>query len=313
MEIKIPYQFNLFLFIANLTEWHFSCRQNFNRIWKRQPYPLSPVEQRQLILFKNALIRYYQKTGEHLTSFFANGRNINWRILSKILDEKDIEVIKETFSLFRSRFNFFYNRQKKNMFAVAQVVKKNRENNQTYLEQTKNLYGCKERKNCDVLIALSEDSNHNSGGIYFASSRKGHIILQFGDFQLKEDHQPILMVFYHELGHHFQENNYWRKLSEKNEAKIRIPIKFKNQGINVKDIIDEPIHTALWGKNGIFTEKIFGVRKSAEKETGSYYYQVELCAQKIKPLVQNYLKNNKKADQELIEHIIRTWNNLNSK
>lgn len=311
MEIKIPYQFNLFLFITNLAEWHFSYRPHFNKVWRNQPTPFSPIEQNQLILFKKVLVKYCQKNNEHLTSFFASHENINWEMLTKTLNKKDIEIIKKTFSEFQPRFDFFYNRQKDNMSIVSELVKKNIGKNKSYLEQTKNLYDYKGKENCDILIALSENSNHGSGGMYFNDKGKGYIILQFGDFKLEEDNFPVLMVFYHELGHHFQKNNYWQKLTEKNKFKIKISNEFRKQGVDTGDIIDEPIHSALWGRNGIFTEKIFGFKKPATRIKGSYYYQLKLCVEKIKPLIKKYLDENKKADQELMNYIIKTWNGLN--
>jgi len=43
---------NFYFFVQNLSEWHFSCRKNYNVLWQKELGILSPKEKKALKVFK---------------------------------------------------------------------------------------------------------------------------------------------------------------------------------------------------------------------------------------------------------------------
>ena len=49
---------NFAFFVQNLSNWHFSCRQNYNLLWEKELGKLSPEEKRALETFKKVRSRF---------------------------------------------------------------------------------------------------------------------------------------------------------------------------------------------------------------------------------------------------------------
>ena len=50
---------NFYFFIANLSEWHFSCRKRYNFFWLAADDKFSKTEKKYLKIFKKILLKYH--------------------------------------------------------------------------------------------------------------------------------------------------------------------------------------------------------------------------------------------------------------
>ncbi|MCX6812375.1 MAG: hypothetical protein NTW79_02020 [Candidatus Berkelbacteria bacterium] len=313
---KINKQLNLFLFISNLSEWHFSCRKSFNEIWKTKPTPLSDVEKTTLLNFVKILKKYNKKNKEHLIAEFVKSNSINWQKISNRISSRDVATIKNAFQIFQPRFEYFYSAQKRNMVEIAKFLENNLEKNKNAVDKARVIYQNSENFSFDVLICLSENSNKSAGGMYFSSGKKGYIVIQFGDFNLADDNYPLLNTFYHEISHHFQNTENYIKLVNKCKDQIVISKKYVDDGVDKNDIINEIVNAALWGEFGVLSQKVFSISDSElekkfealPKKDRDYYDQIKYCAYKFRGIIQKKISDNLALNNEDILSVVNIWN-----
>jgi len=97
---------NFYFFVQNLSEWHFSCRKNYNIFWQQQFGKLTTKEKKALENFNKIRLRYDQGKTCFEKSFFT--KKNPWRSLSLTLTSKEYKVIYNIFSLFQNRFEKLY-------------------------------------------------------------------------------------------------------------------------------------------------------------------------------------------------------------
>src|SRR3989344_125447 len=101
---------NQFFFIANLSEWHFSCRLDYNKAWIKEMGALSNEEKKELAIFSNILQKYgfiYDKNGETKyigKYFYRYSEKRAWEGLKKNITQKEFLEIKNAFTFFEKRF-----------------------------------------------------------------------------------------------------------------------------------------------------------------------------------------------------------------
>lgn len=106
---------NQFFFIANLSEWHFSCRPDYNKKWIEQTGSLNNEEKKKLKKFSSILRKYgfvYDKKGETKyigKYFYCYSEKIAWRELGKNITQKEFLEIKNVFKVFDRRFKKIWN------------------------------------------------------------------------------------------------------------------------------------------------------------------------------------------------------------
>jgi hypothetical protein len=110
-EFKINKLANQFFFISNLSEWHFSCRKDYNKEWLKQTGLLNKDEVRALKRFKKIIKKYgffiNNKTKEtkYLGKiFYLYSENDAWKKLETSVNKKEYLIIKNTFDAFQERF-----------------------------------------------------------------------------------------------------------------------------------------------------------------------------------------------------------------
>lgn len=92
---------NLFFLVSNFSEWHFSCRTDYNRAWIEKTKPLKIDEVEALSKFKKVINKY----GFELSKiFYTNNEEAAWKNLRKITKESEFTTIKETLQIFKPKF-----------------------------------------------------------------------------------------------------------------------------------------------------------------------------------------------------------------
>ncbi len=120
---------NLFFFIVNLTEWHFSCRSKYNQIWLKQGGKLTPREKKLLIQLKKISQKYNFETRKYLGRYVYCCQEQNkFDKLAKVLTPEEFDIITECLEVFQKRFSKVYNRKLLEKWSKAlksEVVDKN--------------------------------------------------------------------------------------------------------------------------------------------------------------------------------------------
>jgi hypothetical protein len=105
---------NLYFFVSNLTEFHFSCRKHFNIDWVSATGPLSR-EEKKAIRNTEPIFKKYGFAIKNSKPFYL-GRYFycpddkeKFDNLKKYLLPEEYEKISESFNIFESRFNKIYN------------------------------------------------------------------------------------------------------------------------------------------------------------------------------------------------------------
>ena len=237
-----------FLFLHDLSGWHYSARGSFRDYWIRTPSKLTKKEQTALAAWQKLNADFYKKKKDFILGNYLSGK----------LNKHDRKTILSTFEILGPRFEFHYQQQLPNMKKVAAYLRKFK--GSRHLEKTHKLYGIKDR-NLPIYLAMSHNANKSAGGMRLGS----FVILQFGDYKLKKDNSTMLNVLSHELTHGGSVSRY---LSAK--PNIKLPRLFTG---DTKDFIDEVIHKALWSEIGLFSQKQFGW--SDQKVEKSYRFLLE--------------------------------------
>lgn len=318
MKILIQKQLNLFLFIVNLTEWHFSVTKSFNKKWKKLPKPLSLEEKRVLLDLTKILKSYQQKYQEHLIIEFLGENRINWNKLSQKLLPENIKTLKYALKIFESRFEYFYCRQYSNMEKLKKSLLSFFAKSKSWLEKIQNFYNWVSKKEILIYLTLSSEANKQAGGIFFENSKKAYVILQFGDFNLKQEKWPLIDVLLHEISHLYQGSLMWENLIKKPTQKIIVLQDFKNEGITQKDVMNELIHCTLFSEVGTISQKIFNwsnqeILKKVDKLKSQkifYHQAVLITSYSLRNEVQKYINSKEKIDKGLIELAVEQWNRV---
>lgn len=96
---------NLFHFVNNLSQWHFSCRKHYNLAWLVETGELTPVEREALQLYAAIARRF--PYGEHWIGrafILADDESQAWNGVSRTVEPSDVPVLRSIFETMTPRF-----------------------------------------------------------------------------------------------------------------------------------------------------------------------------------------------------------------
>jgi hypothetical protein len=108
------YTENLFFFVSNLSEFHFSCRKEYNEEWQKIFGKINKEEAKLLGKFRVVLKKHgFNKDGVYLgVLIFTSSENQKLESLEKILSARDFALVKETLKKFEPKFKQIYKKNK---------------------------------------------------------------------------------------------------------------------------------------------------------------------------------------------------------
>ncbi len=312
---KISKLDNLYFFVSNLTEFHFSCRKHFNKDWISADGDLSQKEKRAINDIKPIFKKYgfIVKNNRSLylgKYFYCPSDKDKWDSVKEYLSPSEYKKFVDGFKILEPRFNRIYNEDllKKWKAALEQEL-----NSKRFID----LYNSTERflrpkkdelfLNIHLLISPSL-ANTASGG---ANLGNKDITLEVPVFNLTAEQVELAAgILLHELAHIWFENNSnyatGKKLSGKNFSLIKEVI--------IDSISPSGFPSQLYSKNSdpfkwYLLHNIANGKESFEsfKNNGKTDYQ-KLKAYMvwlIYPLVALYFLKKKKLDSEFIKAVIR--------
>jgi len=233
-----------YFFIQNLSEWHFSCVKAYNETWRKELGKFTSQEEKTLAKFKIVHQKYTFGKDYLGQYFYLTSKPFD--ILKQKLPKQDSNIVSQTFSIFKNKFNVFYKKE----YPLLKKWKLLLDKNLNYEARNKRITNILEviynnydrEKNLDVYV-LPSIRNVTSGSGYIGNN-KG-ITAAISRQPLKNNNHSIAIVW-HETIHRCFEKKYFMPLLESAFSSDRDTI----------NLIKEVTASSLF-PNGLLGEKFF--------------------------------------------------------
>lgn len=324
---------NNFFFISNLSEWHFSCRRDYNEEWLRN-YPLSSQEKKALLSFKKLIKKYCFNTNnkkeKYLGNIFYHYRdNQVWIKLKKTLSKSEYKIILNTFEIFSPRFEQMW----KNLGAEERERRVALINCELRLSKNNNiirtldlLFDQSAPKNIRVITLFSPlDSKSTAAGSANIGPRS--LTLEIPKLKKKSFELNVSTgILFHEIIHIISRTAGIEKIIKESIKKLRMPTRIQNCYLSTFELVNETLVNSLapygyllknfYGKS--FYQKIFSstnvriMEKSYKdfenRNAVNPYRLIKYLIWKDYDLINNYLEKNKLVDKNFVKIIISILN-----
>lgn len=337
-EFKISKLANQFFFISNLSEWHFSCRKEYNQEWIKQAGPLNKKENKFLEEFRRIIKKYgftRDKKGQSKylgQTFFLYPKKEAWDKLERSIRKDEFKKIKEVFEALRSRFDKIWTaKSKKILIAQVKYFKhylNNPENNKLF-EDLKKILGNQRSPQKITVIALASplkgDGITAAGG---ANIGDEYITLEIPWLKNNSwEFEYSVGILAHEIGHVFFNSSRKFKMLEKIINDLKLPkFLFKNiiPKSNTLELITEIIIESLI-PYGYLSQKYFknfnpvqisfskgnlkimgeNFEKFKSGKSASVYRLRRFIIWQLYPFIINWIETKGTIDEKFIKEIIQ--------
>ena len=304
---KVSYVGNVFHFVSNLAQWHFSCRSGYKDFWLKEAGGLTNVEDAALEKARELFLKYTFGKNFWGKIFLREREEIVWAQAKENFGE-DAGKFKEIFDIFEPRFQQFWKNDKNLLEQWGGRIK--------VINFLLTPPGLTE----DLDIFFGNKTNSRTIEIFLlmnipGNSAYGSSVIGPGAITLEISRtpfgflRPVVLVTWHELIHNiWQDNNYW-KLIEGFGREIKSPSPVK--GISWQELINEAVTESLFS-HGYLAQKYFGFPSqkyfaaelnSAESSKNSLNYWRDLSASKLFSIAEDYIENRKPLDIAFLQQI----------
>jgi hypothetical protein len=271
---------NIYFFIQNLSEWHFSNRKSYNTLWKKELGPFGKKEEQALKELKKIHLKYgFHQELPYLGSFFILSKN-PWKALKSQLAKQEITILKQIFLTFQAKFRVLWQKDFPLLKQWQEKLTKKANNKKLVHAIDRQLsifYKTHSPKKVRVYLFLAPQGiggTANPGG--------SNITLEISHFPLTKVNIALGMIWHETIHAHYEKYFFLPLLNKKfPQAKNR----------ELKNLIQEATAQALF-PFGILGRKIL---KTKEPKNSAKY---------VKPLsrlIQRYLKSKHSIDLNYIK------------
>ncbi len=198
---------NFFFFLSNLTEWHFSCRREYNIEWLRQTGPLTVSERQALARWKTLLKKYGFRfvNGSSLylgqPFFLPSSASQKWAAVRRFVCPAEYELARSTFARFKPRFKRIWQPAGVKAWRSALEEKTNTRAAQTLLRDAESfLRPARRLSSASVHLLLSPSRTRSVAG--GANVGRGHVTLEVPIHLLREwNVENGVAILTHEIVH----------------------------------------------------------------------------------------------------------------
>lgn len=308
---------NHFFFAANLSEWHFSCRQTYNKKWQELLGPLTNSEKKSLVKFCKILKDFGFKEIQpgilnSLGSAFIIGQNKNdvYKELLTDISKNDVDIVKNSLDLMEYKFNIWWKKIENTLLKNKQILEQELISDRTkkIIGIIENFFNIESTANAiDVYLLGQPDSNYMGGG--GANIGKNRLTLEVN--QLIPNHsstEHALGVIFHETGHLiFMQPSIFNLIKEcLNERRIDLRRKFFPEQVDPLTIVNEAILESLI-PNGYLGIEYLHYQKNVLDNLNAiknYNNFRKIIIHKMTPLAKKYIESKTSVDKEYIFKII---------
>lgn len=313
LEFKINRSANKFFFISNLSEWHFSCMPEYNRIWIKETGELNFIEKKLLKNFTKISKKYGFENkfclGLPFIIFSAKKALENTK---ENIKQEEFFILEKTFSAFEKRFSKIWKKEKIKLIESRKLLQKQLPNMdfqkfildiETFFEKKLNL------KNFNVRLLACPEEAGSMGG---TALDKKNISIEVSRQNAAKDYMQIIM---HEIIHLLADEKIREVL-----LKAEIKQNKKIAGRNIFETLNEMIISSLMP--GYLSEKYFKIDfgkealnqikffKNFSDDSEKWAYLENTVIHKSYKIAKNYIDNKKVLDQKYIAEIYKIINKI---
>lgn len=312
-KFKISKLANQFFFISNLSEWHFSCRRQYNQIWRGMLPPFTKEQEKSLQRFGKVLEKRGKAKG---TIYFPilykaiSGENIN-AITSKMNNEERNTII-HAFRLFHPAFRQIWKESKPRLQQFIPLIKKARYQNKIKkaFEIIEIYFG---KSKCDSITAYLFIAPKNQWGGGGGNIGPGRITMEIGDVSFAGVNWAST-VFVHEATHKCCQDDFIKLLKTftkslpANSYKNFTMVKFFG---DLETVLSELITSSIIGE-GLINRLVFkfpsedqlrrDITKLNWQELSFSALLRKSAALALYSLNSRYLKNKRLIDSDYIKY-----------
>lgn len=289
---KIIRYANLYFFIQNLSEWHFSNRKSHNETWRKEL--LFSTEAESCIHEFKKIHQRYSFGDKYLGRPFFLHKD-PWPTVELLVGRDDSTKIKNIFAILESYFNIICIKDEVTLREWGMIIVEPAFVASTsFINNTlANFYGCA-LYNEDCIIYLLLSTEKKNGGTAGTISDKA-ITLELSHTPTKLE-KHMLNVLWHELIHLYFKNCVFFPLLGK----------CTNNNWEMMGRIDELVASALL-PNGLLKQKIL---TTPDKSRTSRYFNTRIDSEKIvnvQKLIYPYLQRKKAVDMNLVQKLCKIY------
>jgi hypothetical protein len=310
---------NLFHFISNLVDWHFSVRSSYKKYWLKKTGNLTSEDK---IWLNKAKVLFqehgFSSNNNWSTVLLRRPEDDLWQVAEERFGKKDTDRFREIHDYFLPRFEKIWPAEKK---LLSSWENKLQESLGTYtpnalLDDLNTLFGVVPDFSNDIKVILLLSSPASMGG--GANVGKGGITLEISNMQLEKT-KEVWLLFWHELIHvYWERNNEYMNMIKNYLDKTNITSFSKN--IPAKVVIKEAVMESLI-PYGFLAQRHFSFKSKAHtlkklqdyvgkkrlENSMSYWRRYSLIkmldiakeyVEKKKPIDKNYLNKVAQALEE---------------
>lgn len=306
-NVKFTKLGNYFFFISNLTEWHFSCPKEYNKLWLKKTGSLTLKEKKSLKKLAKILKKYGFAKEEKVTwlgtPFIISTEKRVWENVKKWVNKKEYKEIKKIFEIFKPRFEKIWSKESSKLSQAKKLLSKRLTSKlRAALSDLSNFYDSKlpEKMTINIyLFAIPRESSRIGGG---AALRQKGITLEIRDLKNIQDY---LLVVMHEISHSFLEKDSIKKIK-----KIVMGFRFPSNKL-IKErgkigLISELILCSLI-PDGYLAKKYFKIprKEKLKKFQQGWKSLVEYVTFHLYPLAEKYIDTERSLDRNFIVATVR--------
>jgi hypothetical protein len=222
-EFLISETENLFFFISNLANWHFSCRSDYNAVWLKTSGPLNDKERMTLKEFGDLMRKhgFVYKNNKSLylgRAFFVPIESRKWGAVKSMLSEDEVALVKNAFELFKPRFRGMWHSKQLRQWKTILSKKLMDTKTKNIFSGIEDFLGAKRIPTIIVhLIASPSVKMAVSGG---ANLGRGHLTMELPVFKIHDwNIGNAIAIIAHEVAHTLVDGENIQKLLAKFASK----------------------------------------------------------------------------------------------
>lgn len=336
LTFKVSKLVNLFFFVANLSEWHRSCRPAYNQKWLAATGSLSPKEQSALEKFRTVIKKYGFRCKNNASLyigrfFFQYPKEKIREQLRTVTTAKEYWELMSVLHLFRPRFEKIWRlwRRPKSVALLRQFF--NQRKGRAILEDLMVIFGIP--KSCAdlVVIVLWSPLGHTDTAAGGANIDAPYVSLEVPDLRPRTwQFAYSIGVLAHEIGHLLLSGS-GGELKIKNACRmVRLPPKAAGIPMNTLEFLTEsivesfvPLGAIGLGRFPRFLTPIVRASASRGRAEVALFKKgmavknprrlISYFVEKLRPLATRYLTRKRRIDYPYIHAAAKTLAVLASK
>lgn len=337
LKLKISELANRFFFISNLSEWHFSCRKDYNAAWIRRTGKLTAKERAALQNVKHVMTRYgfkrKQGVPQYLGRFFLIlPEREAWKQLQQHVTNPEFDGLTQAFEILAPRFGRVWQqtKQDRNRFSVLRRALREKKV-QAFLRDAARLFGAPKATGTitAVIIISPLDKTHTAAG--GANVGAGFATLEVPDLKASSWQLAYSIgVLGHEIAHVLWDANRGINRVVRVLRAARLPPQIKGFPIRTVSLINEII-IGSFAPIGALGQKYFGAHLrpllrgneraelaaartfSEYKSSPSPYLLIRYLICQLYPLALQYTSKGKRIDRRFVHAAATAVHNLMKK